>query len=155
MKTDTGEPNWIPKSYGIWARGRLTYSQMWKRIWITAPSNGKTRHSCNTANSLSKSIGMWSYLRPSFLPYLIPFLNLYAPHILYIGQTYRCSPEYFYIFSQQIYLLIFSDFPSPSSFIPPQNVVYFLMLPFLVNKIFTFYINGVINCKCPAPGTKG
>ena len=34
-------------------------------------------------------------------------------------------------------------------FIPPQNVVYFLMLPFLVHKIFTFYINGVLNCKCP------
>ena len=35
-------------------------------------------------------------------------------------------------------------FLSPSSFIPPQNVVYFLMLPFLVHKIFTFYINGVL-----------
>ena len=31
--------------------------------------------------------------------------NLYAPCILYIGQTYRYSPQYaFYIFSQQIYL---------------------------------------------------
>ena len=28
------------------------------------------------------------------------------------------------------------------------------MLPFLVHKIFTFYINGVLNCKCPAPGPK-
>jgi hypothetical protein len=36
-----------------------------------------------------------------------PF-NLYAPRILYIGQTYRSSPEYaFYIFSQQIYLIFF------------------------------------------------
>jgi len=61
----------------------------------------------------------------------------------------------FYIFSQQIYLIIFLDFLSPSSFIPPQNVVYFLMLPFLVHKIFTFYINGVLNSKCPAPGPKG
>jgi hypothetical protein len=49
----------------------------------------------------------------------------------------------------------FLDFLSPSSFIPPQNVVYFLMLPFLVYEIFTFYINGVLNCKCPAPGPKG
>ena len=72
-----------------------------------------------------------------------------------IGQTYRYSSEYaFYIFSQQIHLIIFLDFLSPSSFIPPQNVVYFLMLPFLVHKIFTFYINGVLNCKCPAPGPK-
>jgi len=61
----------------------------------------------------------------------------------------------FYIFSQQIYLIIFLDFLSPSSFIPPQNVVYFLILHFLVHKIFTFYINGVLNCKCPAPGLKG
>jgi len=57
--------------------------------------------------------------------------------------------------SQQIYLIIFLDFLWPSSFIPPQNVVYFLMLPFLVHKIFAFYINGVLNCKCPAPGPKG
>jgi len=57
--------------------------------------------------------------------------------------------------SQQIYLIIFLDFLSPPSFIPPQNAVYFLMLPFLVHKIFTFYINGVLNCKCPAPGPEG
>ena len=84
------------------------------------------------------------------------WINLYAPCILYIGQTYRYSTEYtFYIFSQKIYLIIFLDFLSPSSFIPPQNVVYFLMLHFLVHKILTFYINGVLNCKCPAPGPKG
>ena len=36
------------------------------------------------------------------------YINLYAPCILYIGQTYRSSPEYsFYIFSQQIYLINF------------------------------------------------
>ena len=26
------------------------------------------------------------------------------------------------------------------------------MLHFLVHKIFTFYTNGVLNCKCSAPG---
>jgi len=82
--------------------------------------------------------------------------NLYAPCILYIGQTYRYSTEYnVYIFSQQINLIIFLDFLSPSSFIPAQNVVYFLVLPFLVHEILTFYINGVLNCKCPDPGPKG
>jgi len=48
----------------------------------------------------------------------------------------------------------FLDYLSPSSFIPPQNVVYVLMLPFLVHKIFTFNINGVLNCKCSDPGPK-
>jgi hypothetical protein len=38
-------------------------------------------------------------------PYCI---NLQAPCILYIGQTYCYAPEYtFYIFSQQIHLIIF------------------------------------------------
>jgi len=75
---------------------------------------------------------------------------------IYIGQTYRYSPEYtFYIFSQQIYFIIFLDFLSPSSFIPPQNVVYFLMVLFLVHKIFTFYLNGVLNCKFSSSRTKG
>jgi len=83
-------------------------------------------------------------------------LKLLAPCILYIGQTYRYSTEYtFYKFSEQIYVIIFLDFLSPSSFIPLQNVVYFLMLHFLVHRIFTLYINGVLNCKCPAPGSKG
>ena len=73
-----------------------------------------------------------------------------------IGQTYRYSSECaFYILSQQTHLIIFLDFISPSLFIPPQNFVYFLMLPFLVHKIFTFYINVVLNCRCHAPGTKG
>ena len=54
-----------------------------------------------------------------------------------------------------IYINNILNFLSPSLFIPPQNFVYFLMLRFLVHKIFTFYINGVLNCKCPAPGSKG
>jgi len=33
--------------------------------------------------------------------------------------------------------------------------MYFLKLPLLVHKIFTLYINGVLNCKCPAPGRNG
>jgi len=61
----------------------------------------------------------------------------------------------FYMFGQQTHLIISLDFLSPSSFIPPQNVVYFLMLSFLVHKIFSFYINVVLNCKCSAPGPKG
>jgi len=33
--------------------------------------------------------------------------------------------------------------------------VYFITLPYLVRKIFTFYINDVLLFKCPFPGPKG
>jgi len=42
-----------------------------------------------------------------------------------------------------------------SQFIPLQNAVYFITLPFLVRKIFTFYVNDVLLFKCPFPGPKG
>ena len=42
-----------------------------------------------------------------------------------------------------------------SLFIALLNVVYFITLPFLVHKIFTFYINDVLLFKCPSPGPKG
>jgi len=38
-----------------------------------------------------------------------------------------------------------------SQFIPLQNVVYFITLPFLVRKIFTFYLNDVLLFKYPFP----
>jgi len=41
-----------------------------------------------------------------------------------------------------------------SQFIPLQNVVYFIILPVLVRKIFTFYINDVLLFKCPVAGSK-
>ena len=88
------------------------------------------------------------YLLPTVSPY-----NLQTPCILYIGQTYRSSPEYsFYIFSQQMHLIIFFLFSLTSLLFPHKM---FPILPFLVHKIFTFYTNGVLNCKCPAPGPKG
>ena len=62
---------------------------------------------------------------------------------------------FLYIQPTNIFNYFFLYFLSPSSFIPPQNVAYFLMLPFLVHKIFTFYINVVLNCRCPALGPKG
>ena len=77
-------------------------------------------------------------------------------HASYIQDRSTASPQStLFIQSTNIFNYFFLDFLSPSLFIPPQNVVHFLTLPFLAHKIFTFYINGVLNCKFPAPGSKG
>ena len=54
-----------------------------------------------------------------------------------------------------LYFTIFFRLAKQSQFIPLQNVVYFITLPVLVVKIFTFYINDVLLFKCPFPGPKG
>ena len=54
-----------------------------------------------------------------------------------------------------LYFIIFLRLAKQSQLIPLQNIVYFITLPFLVSKIFTFYINDVILLKCPIPGPKG
>ena len=54
-----------------------------------------------------------------------------------------------------LYLIIyFFRLAKQSQFIPLQNVVYFITIPFLVRKIFTFYINDVLLFKYPFPGPK-
>jgi hypothetical protein len=83
-------------------------------------------------------------------------VNIKAPCILYIGQTYRYSPEYtFYIFSQQKYLIFFFFFFFAIFVYSFTKCCLFPSVTLLVHKIFTFYINGVLNCKCLASGPKG
>ena len=52
------------------------------------------------------------------------------------------------------FIILFLRLAKQSQFIPLQNVVYFITLPFLVRKIFTFYINYVLPYECPFPGPK-
>ena len=54
-----------------------------------------------------------------------------------------------------LYFIHFLRLAKQSQFIPLQNVVYFITLPVLVRKIFTFYVNDVILFQCPVPGPKG
>ena len=53
------------------------------------------------------------------------------------------------------FIIFFLRLAKQSQFIPLHNVVYFITLPFLVRKIFTFYINDVQLFKCPVSGPKG
>ena len=53
------------------------------------------------------------------------------------------------------FIIYFLRLAKQSQFIPLQNVVYFKTLPFLVRKIFTFYINNVLLFKYTIPGPKG
>ena len=60
-----------------------------------------------------------------------------------------CRPVGFLYY---LYFITFLRHAKPSQFIPPQNVVYFITLPFLVRKTFTFYLNDMLLFKCPLTG---
>ena len=53
------------------------------------------------------------------------------------------------------FIIYFLRLAKRSQFIPLHNVAYFITLPVLVRKIYTFYINDILLFKCPFPGPKG
>ena len=53
------------------------------------------------------------------------------------------------------FIIFFLRLAKQSQFIPLQNVMYFITSPFMIRKIFTFYINDVLLFKCPFLGPKG
>ena len=111
----------------------MCYSHRPATSWVLYTTSCNTQ--CNVPedgqNNCPKIVGLIGIINKPLLLHLVG-----CPYYLY-------------------YIIFFLRFAKQSQFIPLQNVVYFILLPLLVRKIFTFYINDVLLCKCPFPGPKG
>ena len=115
------------------------YGIMHPRCCLAATSWVHYTTSCNTQssapedgqNNCTKYVELIGIINKPLLLHLVGFLYYFLFHCIFL----RLAKQ--------------------SKFIPLQNVVYFTSLPFLVRKIFTFYINGILLFKCPFPGPKG
>jgi hypothetical protein len=71
---------------------------------------------------------------------LLCYIKLQEPCVLYIGRAYRCPPYVaFYIFFKTNISTEYFKHAAHSPY-SLQNTVYFIMLPFMVPVLFTFYI---------------
>ena len=74
------------------------------------------------------------------------FLYPLAPNDLYIRRSVQLTSRrcILNIYSTNILTEYFKHAAHPPFFLSLQDAVYFIMLPFLVPVIFTFYIQGVL-----------